>query len=610
MKKIIAILCAVILFSGINLHAAPVSSSRAMEIAKKIFAAQPATKAGSAALKIVWDGEDVATKAAQPAFYVIARDGGGFVIIAGDDNVQPVLAISDHNEFKVEGMPENVRWWMDRMKAYVRDVKTQTPEVKAQWSRMISTKALSGTFTNEFKDNWTCEWDQSNPANILAPTVEGQGSQSVAGCLPLALAEILTWHGAPNMATGSSTAYSYTSENGKNVNIPAIDPLSGYVSLTNADWAALKALKTNDDFKGCSDELKAKISQLVYACGVLLKAKFNAGIYGGTSSSSSEVVKAFGEHMGYNKGAYRDFLSNHSDREWESMLKAEISLRPVLYCGQSYIGGNDAGHAYVFDGFATLNGTDNVFHVNFGWGGSCNGYYYAAYQDTRPEQNYVYNMDLEALFDFYPKAGGSYITRLKAIYSNAEYPGVRAGLEQYGYVLTYMIFNYGESSYNGQVKLSIQKKNGTIIDNIWSNDVIDLAPNSGTGSLFGYVDLGEVGFGDKVVCYYKDGDDWVLLDCPAGMAVAEWPLMPATFIKTADSYNQNDWFQFELMNIDDRYLGTVWTLTAPDGTSVVKHQPEYEVQLTKKGVWKIEAAVAPTPGTATVETLVTSINVE
>ena len=163
--RVFTFLSALLIFGG-SLSAAPVSSGRALDIAKKIFAVQPATKSGGGSLRIVWDGEEVATKAAvQPAFYVVARDGGGFVIVAGDDNVRPILAISDHNEFKVEGMPANVRWWMDRMKAYVRATTIQEPEVKALWADLVSTKADASVPTADVinkVEHLTPEWSQGN----------------------------------------------------------------------------------------------------------------------------------------------------------------------------------------------------------------------------------------------------------------------------------------------------------------------------------------------------------------------------------------------------------------------------------------------------------------
>lgn len=596
MKKLISILCAVILFGGLNLQASPVSPTRALDIAKKIFASQPATKAGTGEVKIIWDGEDVATKSVQPAFYVITRDGGGFVIIAGDNNVQPILAISDRNEFKVEGMPKNVRAWMEYMKGYVRSAKTQTTEIGEQWAQMVATKALSGTFTNINDYSKTCEWSQSAPANLQAPTVTGQGSQAVAGCLPLAIAEIMTWHKS-GTGTGSSVAYSYTSANSQTVNIAAYDLTTAEHAISTDNWTAFKALDTYAKFSECTGDTRTKLSHLVYACGVLLKAQFNAGgIYGGTSSSSSDVVAAFGEHMGYNKGAYRDFLANHSLREWVSKLKTEIALRPVLYCGQSSIGGNDAGHAYVFDGFATLNGTDDVFHVNFGWGGSCNGYYYAAYQDTRPEQNYNYNMDLEALFGFYPKAGSQYQVQLEASYSSDSQPGIRAESNAYGYLIYYNINNRSAGDYSGKIKFVQKKKDGTETLLVGGSDnplVFSMPSGYSGGGYCGYFPISSISFGDKVICYYKDGEDWKLLGCIAGSAISEWPLTPAAFIKTKATYNKNEWFQFELMNNDYIYSDAKWTITAPDGTITSNiPQSDYEFQLTQTGKYKIEVKTA------------------
>ena len=86
MKKTYSLLFCILLAvsASLSLHAAPVTPDQAMDIAKKIFSAQSVRKSGSSSLKLIWDGEEVATKATQPAFYVIARDGGGFGTQGGD----------------------------------------------------------------------------------------------------------------------------------------------------------------------------------------------------------------------------------------------------------------------------------------------------------------------------------------------------------------------------------------------------------------------------------------------------------------------------------------------------------------------------------------------
>ena len=134
MKKVFIL--TILALASAMAYAGPVSKEKALQVASKVFAAEPATKAavGSDKLTVVWDGEFEKTKGAtDPAFYVVAREKGGFVIVAGNDNVQPVLGFSFENPFKVEGMPDNVRWWMEQIKAYSRSARTSSPEIRQRW---------------------------------------------------------------------------------------------------------------------------------------------------------------------------------------------------------------------------------------------------------------------------------------------------------------------------------------------------------------------------------------------------------------------------------------------------------------------------------------------
>ena len=58
------------------------------------------------------------------------------------------------------------------------------------------------------------------------------------------------------------------------------------------------------------------------------------------------------------------------------------------------------------------------------------------------------------------------------------------------------------------------------------------------------------------------------------------------------------------------YDGTVWTFIDPDGHTITKQQSDFEIQFTKKGSWKIKAAVAPAPGDPVTETIVTYVEVK
>ena len=92
------------------MSAAPIGEKKARVIAEKFFA-ETATKAGNSSLALKWAGNDidgsVLTKSAQSdidqaLLYIYNRQGNnGFVVIAGDDSVNPILAFSYSGSFSI-----------------------------------------------------------------------------------------------------------------------------------------------------------------------------------------------------------------------------------------------------------------------------------------------------------------------------------------------------------------------------------------------------------------------------------------------------------------------------------------------------------------------------
>ena len=74
------------------------------------------------------------------------------------------------------------------------------------------------------------------------------------------------------------------------------------------------------------------------------------------------------QYFNYDKGTRAIFRSYYSIEQWENMVYDELkSNRPVPYAGQSGSG----GHSFVVDGYDG----NGLFHLNWGWGGMCDGYY-------------------------------------------------------------------------------------------------------------------------------------------------------------------------------------------------------------------------------------------
>ena len=97
MKRLIAILVILILGSAYA-FAAPVSREDALDYAKKFLGCTDTSE-----LTLSGIGGD----GSAPAFYVINRAGGGFVLVSCDDNVDTLLGYAHTGSFPTEGAPDN-----------------------------------------------------------------------------------------------------------------------------------------------------------------------------------------------------------------------------------------------------------------------------------------------------------------------------------------------------------------------------------------------------------------------------------------------------------------------------------------------------------------------
>lgn len=634
MKKHTILILAACLAAQV-LEAAPVTPGRALEIGKMILSSGQA-KRGSGDVSIVWDGEFTATRATEsPAFYVIARDGGGFVIISGDDNVRPVLAISEEGRFETEDMPENVRWWMERMKAYVRSVFVQTPVVRRQWEAFTQTRAneTASVPNDEVTgkvEHLTPEWDQGNNDpyffgqnifNAFCPSDEG--GLCVTGCVATSLAEVLTTLSTlypsaqmPVRSTGTVGGYAVPPD--------YVAPNAFRLGEYDYDWVHLKDLKSWREIltavnKGETDLLE-NLGHLLADCGAIVEAMYTSQ---GTSANSLAIPRSMAEHFFTSKTAHPEFASDYAAEAWISMLKEEIALRPVLYSGQDPSHG---GHAFVLDGYGSYQESD-VFHVNFGWMGSCNGYYYITNLDTGQNGNYSGNC--VAIFDFYPDAGQetSYPNDIRLTAVDDPTYGHLYGMTAIGTVVPdepvslrvdALFQNAGSEDFSGSLLLTVTDKSGSWLRGYY----LDYPPQSiasGEGRTIrkqyngltaADFNFDEFGFGYKVSLLYHDGFSWIPVSYPKdGTVVGELSLTSGAFIKTDASYSSGDFFVFELINHNGLYAGTQWTITDPNGSSTTLSQSAGQYQFTQSGKYKIVAAIAPAEGEEVVENVVTYITV-
>lgn len=105
--------------------------------------------------------------------------------------------------------------------------------------------------------------------------------------------------------------------------------------------------------------------------------------YGGSESSASSinVPTALINHFSYSRTSKLVTRRGLDDYEWESLIYNELKNgRPVYYEAVSMKVG---GHAYVVDGYS-----DGLFHINWEWEGSCDGYF--SLQNMNPNEETGY----------------------------------------------------------------------------------------------------------------------------------------------------------------------------------------------------------------------------
>ena len=101
-------------------------------------------------------------------------------------------------------------------------------------------------------------------------------------------------------------------------------------------------------------------------------AGISVEMYYAAESSGARQTLVPGALSQYFRYAQTARLLNAADYDattWHQLLREEIDAnRPVIYTGESTLG--RGAHGFVLDGYR-----DNLFHFNFGWNGSGNGYF-------------------------------------------------------------------------------------------------------------------------------------------------------------------------------------------------------------------------------------------
>lgn len=364
------------------------------------------------------------TASPSDAYYVFNNDAGGFVIIAGDDAVTPVLGYTSTGSFDAENLPDGLK---DLLKSYERQIAALGDNYVANQT------ATRAAFTGE-KLLKTAEWNQMAPFNKYTP------NNYVTGCVATAGAIVMKHHGYPAKGTGS---HSYT-WNGQ-----TLTANFGH----DYDWASMPA-----KYDGTNDAAFDGVARLMADLGVAVEMQYNKD---GSGAYIGNLVTALQKYYGYSKLSHLMAIEDVGAEAWNGKLREEIDAnRPVLYAASDPAGG---GHAFVIDGYK-----DESFSVNWGWGGYCDGFYQIG--ALNPESagkptGDKYNVGQSAVFGMQPSdgtekvSGMGFLTNVGELQMlNMNITDVKKG--QNGVIFSAPIGNTGDQPYTGEAAVALMNAKG------------------------------------------------------------------------------------------------------------------------------------------------------
>lgn len=548
MNRILTLLFSFVIFS-LNVLADPVPLKTAKQVGQS-FLTKPVTAAGKLkikklpvsleliymadALQLDLDNQSAQLQEQIVPFYVFGAENQGYVIVAGDNRVIPILGYSDEGVFDPNNIPPNMQKWLESYKSGIRYAIENNievaPEIEAQWKALqmgspINTKNLASSIAPLI----STKWNQSPYYNDLCPFDNTENEKTVTGCVATAMAQVMKYWNSP--ATGNGF-HSY--------NHPTYGTLSASFGSTTYDWTNMPNQLTSTS----TSAQKNAVATLMYACGVSVDMEYGPGSTGGSSayviSSASPVTHcteyALKTYFGYKSTLKGIKKANYTNADWINLLKTELDAgRPIIYAGFG-----DGGHCFVSDGYDN----NDFFHFNWGWGGSYDGYF--ALDALNPGSggigggSYTYNDGQQAIIGIEPANGGTTSQDYDlSLYSDLSMSASRIWFTD-AFSLKVDIVNKGEGSFSGQFGAAVFDSIGNFIDFIEIKSNMVLGANSHYTNALTFNNSGSAKFVPgkyKAAVFYKtEAKDWTAVANGSYTNLTEFEVYYSTDIEAYSAF--------------------------------------------------------------------------
>ena len=340
------------LFLGSTAH--PVDSEAAQAIAAQFMRTHDLRLAGT-----------YYTNQNNAALYVFNTESG-FVIVAADDRVAPIVGYSHEGRFDPDNVPIP-------LEGYLRDYAEM---IQYSIDNQIITNNTSERTrtTGAIEPLLTEHWHQGCLYNSLCPALASAPcGHAEVGCVAVAMGQVMHYWRYPTTGWGS---HSYNNSG---------FALSADFGGTTYDWDHI-----HDQLDEASSDIEVEaLATLLLHCGIAVDMRYTST---GSLANPSGIPDAMIRYFDYSRHLRMEKRADYNDEEWAAMLKECLDKRqPIIYSGYG-----SAGHTFVCDGYDS----NDLFHFNWGWGGNADGYF--SLGNINPS-GHVFNNNNYAILDIVPQ---------------------------------------------------------------------------------------------------------------------------------------------------------------------------------------------------------------
>ena len=385
MKKLLFIVT--LLVATMQVSAANVDLPMARAMAQRFMQSKAGNRFNSVQVNDVklLHAEPSSTRADLAVYYIFNSDRG-FIIVAGDDRAQQILAYGDR-PLDMKRMPDNMKFWLGTY-------KTQIEYLQAHPGLVVDQPKPKQRFaTSTIAPMLTAEWDQDAPYYNHCPKYNG--SYCLTGCPATSLSMVFYYWKYPTDPTPPVEGYTNESYGFQVEALPSIvfdwdnmlDKYTGNYTPEQADAVAwlMRYVGQEEHMDYTPDGSGAMGDDILRA------VKF----FGYDEETAQLVFKTRTDDYGTDTAVY------YTDDEWATLLQNELAEgRPVVYCAYDYSYWGWSGHAFNVDGY-TAN--SNTYHVNWGWSGDGNGDFAL---NAFSSSGYTFNIEQQMIMGIQPPAQG------------------------------------------------------------------------------------------------------------------------------------------------------------------------------------------------------------